>query len=86
MEVTHRYLEKKPEGIPSLKLLECIKTLQEWRVGVVPSLKSSLIIYYLVFKFVYKREKQYREEPVIDGEAQIVIVQFHKSRPRIFII
>ena len=35
---------------------------------------------------VYKREKQYREEPVIDGEAQIVIVQFHKSRPRIFII
>ena len=37
-------------------------------------------------KFVYKREKQYREEPVIDGEAEIVIVQFHKSRPRIFII
>ena len=23
----------------------------------------------------------YREEPVVDWEAQIVIVQFHKSRP-----
>ena len=29
----------------------------------------------------YKGFGLYREEPVIDREAQIVIVQFHKRRP-----
>ena len=29
----------------------------------------------------YKGFELYREEPVIDWEAQIVIVQFHKRRP-----
>ena len=37
-QVPHRYLEQK-----SLKLLQSIKPLQEWRVGVMPGLKGSCV-------------------------------------------
>ena len=76
-QVPHRYLEQK-----SLKLLQSIKPLQEGRVGVMPSLKKrgSFVNPKKVSVFC-EQHLFYREEPVVDWEAQIVIVQFHKSRP-----